>query len=107
MEGTIRLYLETRLKKLGFSSFTFEAESVTVFNEVKEIKAFNEFYYLFDCTNDTDDFIIKADNDIMTASDFMVGAVPYITHEFFGNIRIDTIGAVNPHTFTFYHVLPE
>ncbi len=92
---------------MGYEAFTFEVEAITLFNEIKEIKAFNEFYYLFDCTNEVDDFLIKADNNIMPSSEFEIGAVPYVTHEFFGNITIDTRGAVSPHTFLFYHVLPE
>jgi hypothetical protein len=107
MEGTISLYLQTRMKKLGYENFTFETRRIMVNKEIKEINAFNEFWYLFDVENAFENFRIRSDNTLITRPDFVSFGVPYVTREFTGNIRIDTRTATKPHTFLFYHVIPE
>lgn len=107
MEGTISLYLQKRMKKLGFSDFSFEIKRITVNNEVYKIPSSLDFYYLFDVDNVTDHFTIESDNNHLTNLEFVSVGVPYFTTEFSGNLEIDTTGSVAAHNFLFYVVTPE
>jgi len=107
MEGTIDTYIREKVRKMGFIHYSIKPVKFQVANSLLEIKAFNEFYVLFHCSDDTAYFRIKADNDIITQNDYVVAGIPYLLYEFRGNISIDTRMNGNNVTFLMYHVLLE
>ncbi|MFA6925056.1 MAG: hypothetical protein WC223_12495 [Bacteroidales bacterium] len=107
MEGTIDTYIKEKVRKLGFDKYTIKPEKLRVNNTLLELKAFNEFYVLFHCSDDTAQFKIKADNDIITQDDYVTAGVPYLLYDLRGNISIDTRIAGNDVTFLIYQVLME
>jgi hypothetical protein len=107
VEGTIDTYIKEKVRKLGFDKYTIKPEKLRVNNTLLELKAFNEFYVLFHCSDDTAQFKIKADNDIITQDDYVTAGVPYLLYDLRGNISIDTRIAGNDVTFLIYQVLME
>jgi hypothetical protein len=110
MEGTTEIYIRTRMRKMGFENFTFKVEAITVAvgQTYKIPSSSNEIYLLFDVSNDVDSFSIKADNDTLTNSEFNFAGVPYILHEFHGQIVIDNPAtSANSITFLFIKIYPE
>ena len=107
MEGTIDSYIKERVRKMGFSKYSFKPVKFRVNRSVLELKAFNEFYLLFHCSSETDVFRIKADNDIITNEDYFSIGIPYLLYELRGNISIDTLIGNSDITFLMYHVMLE
>lgn len=107
MEGTIGQYIEQRIKKMGYKDYTFDIIAVTVNATTYKLNAYNEIYLLFDVSNDVDDFTIKSDDNTLEMSEFQFAGVPYLLHEFKGNILFNTTGAVSSTTFLLYKILPE
>ena len=107
MEGTIDTYIREKVRKMGFTHFTLKPVKFRVANSLFEMKAFNEFYVLFHCSEDTAYFRIKADNDIITQADYVVAGIPYLLYEFRGNICIDTRINGDDVTFLMYHIMLE
>lgn len=109
MEGIISLYIENRMKEMGFDKFHFsiEAKTIKTGNNIERINAHNEFWYLFDVNQTEDDFTISANNNIINRSEFVVDGVPFITYEFTGDIKIDNTEAHLDQTFLFYRVIPQ
>ena len=108
MEGIIRLYLEKRMHEMGFNGFHFSITPVRIGHQenIQRINAHNEFWYLFDVNQSADSFTIRANNNIITQDEFVVDGIPFITHEFTGDIIIDNTGAGADQTFLFYRVIP-
>ena len=107
MEGTIDTYIREKVRIMGFDKFTLKPVKFRVNNSHLELKAFNEFYVLFHCSDDASVFRIKADNDIITNEDYVVAGVPYLLYDLRGNISIDTRMNGSDITFLMYHVLLE
>ncbi len=109
MEGIIRLYIENRMAAMGFKSFHFNIEAVTIKTGENIIRknGHNEYWYLFDVNQTEDDFTITANNNIINQGEFVVDGVPFITYEFTGDIKIDNNGALKDQSFLFYRVIPQ
>ena len=107
MEGTIDTYIKERVRKFGFKEFTIKPVKFRVNNSLLELKAFNEFYVLFHCSDDVATFKIKADNDIITQDDYVTVGVPYLLYDLRGNISIDTRKNSSDITFLMYHIMLE
>jgi len=109
MEGIISLYIENRIKEMGFTKFNFSIKPVTVRlgDNITRINAHNEFWYLFDVNQTEDNFTITANNNIINQDEFVVDGVPFITYEFTGDIKIDNSEANSDQTFLFYRVIPQ
>ena len=109
MEGIISLYIENRMKEMGFEKFHFSVKPVTIKQgeNIAWINAHNEYWYLFDVNQTEDTFSITANNNIINQDEFVVDGVPFITYEFTGDIKIDNTEAHSDQTFLFYRVIPQ
>lgn len=106
---TLMQFIQMRMQQIGYKTYGWKPSSVTMpINTKFHYNGQNEYYFIFDVNSQSGDkFRIKADNDIIVESDFILSGVPYLFYEFTGNIYIDTTGALNPQTFLFIRVLPE
>lgn len=102
-------FILKRMLQIGFITYDWKPSFVTIPADTKvHYNGQNEYFYIFDVNSQAGDkFRIKADNDIIRETDFILSGVPYLFFEFTGNIYIDTTGAVNPQTFLYIRVLPE
>ena len=109
MEGIIKLFIENRMKEMGFERFHFKVSPITikVGESVSWVNAHNEFWYLFDVNQTEDSFTITANNNIITQDEFVVDGVPFITYEFTGDIKIENAEAQSDQTFLFYRVIHQ
>jgi hypothetical protein len=109
MEGIISLYIESRMREMGFEKFHFSIRPITIKSgeNIIRIDAHNEFWYLFDVNQSEDSFTITANNNIITKDEFVVDGVPFITYEFTGDMKIDNTDARLDQSFLFYRVIPN
>lgn len=109
MEGVIRLYIENRMREMGFEKFHFNIKPITikVDENIIRINAHNEYWYLFDVNQTEDNFTITANNNIIIQDEFVVDGVPFISYEFTGDIKIDNTHAQADQSFLFYRVIPQ
>ncbi len=92
-------------KGFDFESCFLENNPITATNEIKVVDAANEFYFLYDVNNVTDDFQIKCDNEFVSKENFVFNELPSGYRELTGQIEINNIGATGPHTFMMYRVV--
>jgi len=94
---------------MGYKTFHWMPKSLTLTpNMIYPLAAQNEYLYIFDVNSQAGDvFTIRADNDIIKQSDFILSGVPYLFYEVTGNVTINTVNAINDQTFLYIRVLPE
>lgn len=92
-------------KGFDFNTCYLENFPITVTNEIFIIDAANEFYFLYDVNNVTDDFAIKCDNEYISKANFVFNGLPSGYRELTGQIIINNVGAVDSHTFMMYRVV--
>lgn len=99
MEGLIALVINKRMRGLGFSEFSVETVTLTLSSATTIHRAIqNEYWFLTDISDVTDDFLIQADNYITKLSEINTDGVPYTLQDFTGNLIITK----DAHTITQY-----
>ena len=107
MDSDIRFYIENRMSEMGFSSYHFKSVRYTLNNETERIDATNEYWILYDVSQITDNFTIKANNREISQDDVDSNGLPNDTVELTGDIVIDNTGGSSDQTFLFYRVIPD
>lgn len=89
----VSLLIEKKMQGLGIKNYTLSTEKKTISDLITSVNwnAVNEYWFLYDVSSDTDDFIIQGDNDIETFSDINFDGIPLL-RSFTGAISVSKTG---------------
>lgn len=108
MEGLIALAIDKRVKGYGFKDYSIRMESVELNSTTpKHVLAQNEFWFLTDCDDTTDAFIIQADNTMISSSEFLFSTIPFGVVDFVGDVFITKPEHTATQKLLFARVIPK
>jgi hypothetical protein len=108
MEGLIALVINRRMKGLGFTEYSVKTKTIELSSLTKVHKnCQNEYWFLTDISDVTDDFLIQADNFITKLSQINIDGIPYTLQDFTGNLIIEKLAHTTTQYVSFARVRPK
>jgi hypothetical protein len=107
MEGLISMIISKKMQNIGYKQYSVQMENIQISNAVPfiHILAQNEFWWLIDVNDTTDDFYIQGENNIVGLADINISGVPYTPIDFTGDIIIEKSNSTVTQTLLFARVI--
>ena len=108
MDSILPLIIQQRMLGLGWKNYSILMQVVEITSSgIIQFDRQNEYLFLLDVSDTTDDFLIQGDNNIGTLSEMNLATLPYAPEDFTGNIIITKTSHTTAQNLLFARVIPK